>query len=611
MQLKSLNQRMALYILLPVSILLVGMGFAGFLYARNSLLQQWGEATTLKLQRAAHHVDMRLKAPKELLKVFRNAAEGSNAYHIQMAIIDQLKEIKSVVRIILSFEDGHAGLVYDAGEEARETRPKGYLPMRMGKTMMGFHHAGPLRITAPVYDSSIENETVSLISKLQSKDGTHTGKLEVVLRFDDLININNSVWRGNHRTILVNNDGKILTSTSPNIQQQLGVNNNQLELRALLALKAKHFGTIFDQGHPPSEVVGFYRLSEAPWTLVVIASGKDILAPITNFRFFYTLTGVIFILIIIMVIRFVTGLTVSSVKNLSKAAQSIARGQFGGQLPVKTQDEVGELTKGFNTMMTQLQERTKLKKELNLAMEVQQSLLPKSDPNFEGLDIAGQSIYCDETGGDYYDYLQLGDGDSQKIGVVVGDVSDHGIPSALLMATVRASLRQSTQTSADISAIISSVNAQLVKDVEDSGHFMTLFLLSIDLKAQRLEWVRAGHDAAILYDSVMDEFQELKGSGIALGLQNDWQYESQIQDHFAAGQIVLIGTDGIWESRNKNDRIFGKELIYQIIRQKRSSTAREIVDCIIAELNRFQSGRSREDDITLVVVKSKLTISAL
>ncbi len=605
-QLKSLNQRMALFILLPVSILLVGMGFAGFMYARNSLLQQWGEATTLKLQRAAHHVDMRLNAPKELLKVFYRATGSADAHFIQMAIIDQLKAIDSVVRVNFTWEDGDTEAEPLIGMMGQQLDRPPLHGMGAGGNMMSFHHTGPLLVTPPVYDSRIENETVSLISKLESRDGSHHGRLEVILRFDDLINIRNSVWRGSQKAFLVDDKGLVLNTTGPNVRQHLGENDNRLELAALKALKAQPYGTIFDQGHPPSEVIGFYRLSEAPWTLVVVASGEDILAPITNFRFFYTLTSVIFILIIILVIRFVTGLTVSSVKNISEAAQRIATGQFGGHLPVKTQDEVGELTKGFNTMMTQLQERMKLKKELNLAMEVQQSLLPKSDPQFDGLDIAGQSIYCDETGGDYYDYLHLGDGESQKVGVIVGDVSGHGIHSALLMATARASLRQRSVSSKRIDNIISDVNEQLVNDVEDSGHFMTMFFLSIDVKKQRLEWVRAGHDPAIIYDPAADEFHELKGKGSALGFQRKWKYESHKRHNFSNGQIILIGTDGVWEARNKNGDFFGKNRVHEIVRKEYKSSARDILSTIFSEMNRFQANVTSEDDITLVVIKSEM-----
>ncbi len=141
-QLKSLNQRIALYMLLPVSILLFGMGFAGFIYARDSLLQQWEEATTLKLQRAAHQVDMRLKAPKELLSVFHKTADNPYAHFIQEAVIEQLKEMDSVARVNLTWTDVLSGGHNPIDPEQNGSRESPYHPMMKKSAMMRFHQAG-------------------------------------------------------------------------------------------------------------------------------------------------------------------------------------------------------------------------------------------------------------------------------------------------------------------------------------------------------------------------------------------------------------------------------------------------------------------------------------
>jgi phosphoserine phosphatase RsbU/P len=605
-QLKSLNQRMALYMLLPVSILLLGMGFAGFMYARDSLLKQWEEATTLRLQRAAHHLDMRLKEPKALFKVFHKTADNPNAHYIQAAVIEQLEEMDSVARVNLTWTGVSSGGHFPLDLKQNGFGVPSHHPMMKNRAMMRFHEAGLLGVGPPIYDTITENETVSLVSKLKDENAQIIGHLEVVLRFDSLVDIDNPGWRENQKAFLVDNEGKVIIDPTSKTRHQLGENNNRMELRVLKALKEKAFGTIYAQGHPPSEVIGFHRLMEAPWTLVIIAPGKEILAPITSFRFYYLLSGVVFILLIILLIRWVTGMTVSSIRDISNAAKRIARGQFSTQLPVKTLDEVGELTQGFNTMMIQLQERLKLKKELGLAMEVQQNLLPRTNPLYEGLGIAGKSIYCDETGGDYYDFMYLGGQNTKKIGVVVGDVSDHGVPSALLMATARASLRQRAEFSDDIAGIMSDVNGQLVKDVEDSGRYMTMFLLSINLMDQSMEWVRAGHEPAFLYDPVSDKYHSLKGSGLALGVDQEWHFERNIRGGFTKGQIILMGTDGLWEARNKKGEMFGKDPIYRIIRNNYKAAANEIVHAILSELNRFQSGSKPEDDITLVVIKNEM-----
>ncbi len=248
-------------------------------------------------------------------------------------------------------------------------------------------------------------------------------------------------------------------------------------------------------------------------------------------------------------------------------------------------------------------ERERMQQSLNLAREVQQNLLPKSNLKVNGFDIAGKSVYCDETGGDYYDFISIEDADKQKIGVAIGDVSGHGIPSALLMATVRSSLRQRASLPGSTARIISDVNRQLVKDVEDSGQFMTMFFLALDTASRQLEWVRAGHDPGFVYDPGSDSFSELGGSGIALGVDADWIYEDYKKTDFSNGQIIFLSTDGIWEARNKKGEMLGKEPILNAIRQNSSSEAGQIVDAIFAILYKFIGDAKIEDDITSVVLK--------
>ena len=260
------------------------------------------------------------------------------------------------------------------------------------------------------------------------------------------------------------------------------------------------------------------------------------------------------------------------------------------------------LEKDQEKLLEHFEERMRLKHALDLAMEVQQSLLPRSDPTIEGLDIAGKSIYCDETGGDYYDFLYRGKHGQRKIGVLVGDVSEHGIPAALLMTTARASLRQRSSMSGSIARIVSAVNRQLSHDVEETGRFMTLFYGEIDTENKSLRWVNAGHDPGIIYDSSSDTFEELGGRGLPLGVFEDSQYRESHRE-ITPGQIIVIGTDGVWEARNPTGEMFGKSRLKEIIRAHATEPAKQILDAVIRESEQFRNPLSIEDDFTLVVVK--------
>jgi len=377
-----------------------------------------------------------------------------------------------------------------------------------------------------------------------------------------------------------------------------------LELATLREMEERDSGTILDQGHPPDEVSGFYRLKEADWTLIMVAPGRQILAPIGQFRSFYIVTGSFFILLILLLIRLVTGRTVSSIRDVSKAARSIARGEPTGSLPVKSEDEVGQLTSSFNAMVSQLQERMKLKEALGLAMEVQQSLLPRKAPEIAGFDIVGKSVYCDETGGDYYDFIEFSDVDKEHIGIAVGDVAGHGIAPALLMTSVRAFLRSRVlMQPGDLAEAITDVNRLLCLDTSETGNFMTLFFIVLDSGNGEVRWVRAGHEPAMVYDPSTDSFSELYGDGIALGVDETWSFQENRQELWSDSQIVLIGTDGIWESENPQGEGFGKKRLREIIRNHKHQTSQEIVHAITVALANHRQTAPQQDDITMVVVK--------
>jgi sigma-B regulation protein RsbU (phosphoserine phosphatase) len=240
--------------------------------------------------------------------------------------------------------------------------------------------------------------------------------------------------------------------------------------------------------------------------------------------------------------------------------------------------------------------------ELNVAQEVQQSLLPQRAPEGKHFDLAGGSLYCDETGGDYYDYIELPNLGSDVYGVVVGDVSGHGISSALLMASTRAYLRGRVTQPGSIAEIVTDVNRLVSADTMDTGQFMTFFFLVIEARTGRVTWVRAGHDPAIVYSPDSDHFEELKGEGLPLGVNEDWSYEDYTI-MAKPGQILVLSTDGVWEAHNGRGEMFGKKRLKEVIRQTVGFGAEGTRRAIFKAVSTFQGEASQEDDLTLVVWK--------
>ena len=311
----------------------------------------------------------------------------------------------------------------------------------------------------------------------------------------------------------------------------------------------------------------------------------------------------IFVCVGIWVVFLVSGNLTRPFKNIIQVLHNIKQGNFTSRVQVTSNDEIGYTGDTINEMTQGLLERDRIQQSLSMAKKIQQNLVPRKNIKAHGLDMAGRSVYCDETGGDYYDFIPMGSKDAPKTGVAMGDVSGHGISSALLMATVRASLRQRASLPGGIAEMISDVNFQLAKDVEYSGDFMTLFFLVIDTLQGQLEWVRAGHDPAVIYTPKTDSFQELKGSGMALGVKADWLYESNQLTGLTGGQIILLGTDGIWEAQNQKGARMGKDPIYQVLREHATESASDILQSVFDSLEDFQLGAKKEDDITAVIVK--------
>ena len=262
-------------------------------------------------------------------------------------------------------------------------------------------------------------------------------------------------------------------------------------------------------------------------------------------------------------------------------------------------DDQGEII-GNMAFVTNMSEQ---KKSLTLAGEVQKSLQPQNILQVQGLDVAGRTIACDEIGGDYFDFLQEQECAKSHFDAVVGDVTGHGVDAALLMTTARAFLRMRASQCGSISQIITEMNHRLAMDFLNTGRFMTLFYLNIDTGNQSLRWVRAGHDPAVVYDPIGDNFEELMGTGLALGVDQHFVYEEYLKAGLHRGQIIAIGTDGIWEAGNRDGRMFGKTRFREVIRKNAHRSANQIIDAVYNDLNSFKPGIKQADDITLVVIK--------
>jgi len=308
-----------------------------------------------------------------------------------------------------------------------------------------------------------------------------------------------------------------------------------------------------------------------------------------------------------VLLAMVVNLIVSYSRNLkllfnteTDVLERVSRGDLTRMVPVATTDEFGVIAGHTNSMIRGLRHRTKLITALKLAEEVQQNLLPITAPEHPGLEITGTSIYCDETGGDYYDFFKL---PNNNLGVVVADASDHGVGSALLMTTARAFLISGVHNFRGPARLAEEINQFLTRDSSRTSRFMSMFFVEINVIDKTLIWVRAGHEPALLYNPTADSFEILSGQGLVLGVEAEYDYREYKHQGWTPGSILVVGTDGIQETRNEKNEMFGLDRLRETMAKHSAESPLAIQTAVIERLNQFRGKTDQEDDVTLVVVK--------
>jgi len=293
--------------------------------------------------------------------------------------------------------------------------------------------------------------------------------------------------------------------------------------------------------------------------------------------------------------------------QISDAAQRLSQGDFDVRLDMRLGDERQRLVDVINNLGPELANYMEMRKSLEVAEEVQKNLLPHGAPRIPGFDVSGTSLYCDETGGDYYDFLTEEVGSRPACAAIVGDVTGHGIPSALLMATARALFRGIMARTSSLAERMTLVNRLLAQDLYGTGRFMTMFVVELEADAASVNWVRAGHDPALVYRPDSDDFLELAGVGLPLGVLDDYVYEQYADDCMRPGCILVMGTDGIWETvchgSCDHSKMFGKERLQQTVRDNASLPASGIQQAVLEAVAAWRGDGRQTDDITLTVIK--------
>jgi phosphoserine phosphatase RsbU/P len=247
-------------------------------------------------------------------------------------------------------------------------------------------------------------------------------------------------------------------------------------------------------------------------------------------------------------------------------------------------------------------EKGRMERELQLAYKVQSSLMPAEIPFREGWDFAAKWQPATQVAGDFYDFIFL---NGTRIGVVIADVTDKGMPAALYMAFSRSILRANVNHTSSPSEAVTESNRMICAE-STYGYFVTLLYASLDLSTGDLTYVNGGHVPALFVKNsqkVSDyKIHKLMPTGIPLGIDAERNYQENIIC-IDKGDFVVLYSDGITEAIDHHEREYGSQRLEKVLQEMGNSSAKEIIEAIVADLMKFTNGQEPSDDITIVVVK--------
>ena len=305
---------------------------------------------------------------------------------------------------------------------------------------------------------------------------------------------------------------------------------------------------------------------------------------------------------------------VRPIQELTDGVRAIGEGSLNDEIQITGPQEIGEIARAFNEITSKFRdaqknvvEQERLHKEMQVAQEIQQTLLPKRVPAIGGYDIASLYRAAKEVGGDYYDFVRV---DDDTLGVVVADVSGKGVPGSLIMTMIRTALRMEARGNHSAAEVMARMNDFVTEDMK-KGMFVTIFYSILDSKNRIISYASAGHNPMILYRAETDEtyFLNPRGFPVGIKLPDDTLFRRSIDVEkikLKKDDMLVIYTDGVTEAMNGDRDQYGEDRLIRLIKECGRLSPQEFMDRLNADIKGFTGDQPQNDDITVVAIKEKL-----
>lgn len=301
-------------------------------------------------------------------------------------------------------------------------------------------------------------------------------------------------------------------------------------------------------------------------------------------------------------------------QRLIKGMNQICYGNLDYKIPIREGDEFGKLSQNFNDMAGKLKkyikdltettkEKERLRRELEIAAELQKAMLPRSRIKVEGLDLAGISLPAKLVGGDYFDYLL--DSGKEKLGFVIADASGKGLRSSIFMTNSKNIFKVMATIESSPAKTLSRTNDQIMDNIDSSVIvFVTMFYGIYEKESRIVQYTNAGHNPPLFINGSTKEVRLLKAQGFPLGVCRSQHY-GQGQVKMVPGDILILYTDGVIEATDIKGDMFGLDSLKQVCLDSLGLSSQGIADAIKKSAFEFSGGKEQSDDLTLLVFQVK------
>ena len=355
----------------------------------------------------------------------------------------------------------------------------------------------------------------------------------------------------------------------------------------------------------------FYKpLGKTGCSMAIVCPESDIFGGFNRLR--HTVMGIVFVGLLVMLCVFINVITreLKPLHRLAREAETIASGNFDAELPdFERTDEIGQLSHSFGYMQQSLvryidelklttAQKASIESELNVASNIQMSMLPSVFPNREGLDMHASMTPAKEVGGDLYGYLLKGD----NLYFCVGDVSGKGVPASLFMAQVTRLFRTLANQQMAPADICTHMNEALSGDENPTNMFVTMFVGMVNLQSGHLKFCNAGHNPPVIGGGEHHgEFLQMLPN-FPIGVLPGLEFQGEEIDTIK-GRALFLYTDGLNEAENREHEQFGDDQLLSILRNTHFESAQQVVETLYNEVQRHRDGADPNDDLTMMCLR--------